>query len=136
MNLVPRPLPPCVWNETTLSVYDDQLHVHVRSSLVPRPCGRRKTAWYRLLAHARSFLGIRLRLEIVGKINTYTSDIFPYHRAVCQLITFNSMNVEDNRRVYEGKDAFLWLPTSFRKSVCYEVLSFACEDGVATPLSC
>ena len=24
-------------------------------------------------------LEIRLRLEIVGKINTYTSDIFPYH---------------------------------------------------------
>ena len=26
----------------------------------------------------------------------------------------------------EGKDAFLWLPTSFSKSVRYEVLSFAC----------
>ena len=36
------------------------------------------------------------------------------------------MNVEDNRRVYEGKDAFLRQPTSFGKSVCYKVLSFAC----------
>ena len=36
------------------------------------------------------------------------------------------MNVEDNRRVYEGKDAFLRLPTSFGKSVHYKVLSFAC----------
>ena len=35
------------------------------------------------------------------------------------------MNVED-RRVYEGKDVFLRLPTSFCKSVRYEVLSFAC----------
>ena len=55
------------------------------------------------------------------------------------------MNVEDNRRVYEGKDAFMRLPTSFRKSVRYEVLPFACltvnqaswvEGRVATPLSC
>ena len=36
------------------------------------------------------------------------------------------MNVEDNNRVYEAKDAFLRLPTSFGKSVRYEVLSFAC----------
>ena len=27
-------------------------------------------------------LGIRLRLEIVGKFNTYTSDIFPYHQKI------------------------------------------------------
>ena len=26
--------------------------------------------------------------------------------------------------LYEGKDAFLWLPTSFGKSICYEVLPF------------
>ena len=51
-------------------------------SIIPRPRGRRETAWYRLLAHVCSFPekpGIRLRLEIVGKINTYTSGIFPYH---------------------------------------------------------
>ena len=37
------------------------------------------------------------------------------------------MNVEDNHRVYEGEDAFLRLPTSFGKSVRYEVLSlFTC----------
>ena len=41
------------------------------------------------------------------------------------LITFNSIKVEDNRHPYEGEDAFLWLPTTFGKSVCYEVLSFA-----------
>ena len=32
------------------------------------------------------------------------------------------MNVEDNRRVYEARDAYLQLPTSFGKSVRYEVL--------------
>ena len=54
-------------------------------------------------------------------------------------------NIEDNRRVYEGKDAFLWLSTSFGKSVHYEVLSFVCltvnkerylQGRVVTPLSC
>ena len=89
-----------------------------------------RISWYRLLAHARSFpetLGIRLRLEIVGKNNTYTSvyiSVSSKDTAVCQLN--NSVNVKDNRRVYEGKDAFLRLPTSFGKSVHYEVLSFAC----------
>ena len=55
------------------------------------------------------------------------------------------LDVENNRRVYEVKDAFLRIPTSFDKSVHYEVLSFACltvnkeswvQGGVATPLSC
>ena len=102
----------------------------------------------RMRDHSQKNLGIRLRLEIVGKINTYTSDIFPYHGKIqpfASRITFNSMSVEDNRRVYEAKDAFLRLPTSFGKSVRYEVPSFACltvskaswvQGGVATPLSC
>ena len=102
----------------------------------------------RMRDHSQKNLGIRLRLEIVGKINTYTSDTFPYHGKIqpfASRITFNSMSVEDNRRVYEAKDAFLRLPTSFGKSVRYEVPSFACltvskaswvQGGVATPLSC
>ena len=54
------------------------------------------------------------------------------------------MKAEDNCHVYEGEDAFLWLPTSFGKSVHYKALSFACltvnkvswvQGGVATPLS-
>ena len=36
------------------------------------------------------------------------------------------MTVEDNQCVYKGKDSFLQLPTSFGKSVRYEVLLFAC----------
>ena len=71
----------------------------------------------RMRNHSQKNLGIRLCLEIVGKINTYSSDIFPYHRKVvtcsCLLpvrITFNSKKVEAFCRAYEGKDAFLWLP--------------------------
>ena len=102
----------------------------------------------RMHDHSKKNLGIRLCLEIVSKINMYTSNIFPHHGKIqpfASQITFNSMNVEDNRRVYEAKDAFLQLPTSFGKSVRYEVLSFAwltvnkaswVEGRVATPLSC
>ena len=52
------------------------------TSLVPRPRGRREMAWYQLLTHSQKNLGIRLRLEIVGKIKTCTSDIFPYYRKI------------------------------------------------------
>ena len=68
--------------------------------------------------HSQKNLGIHLHLEIVSKTSIYMSDIFLYHRKIqlfASRITFNFMNVEDNCRVYEGKHAFLWLPTSFGK---------------------
>ena len=73
------------------------LHIHLapsylcnqlyssRIQLAPYPCrprGRRKRPGIdclRMRDNSQKNLGIRLRLETVGKINTYTSDIFPYH---------------------------------------------------------
>ena len=78
----------------------------------------------------------------------YLSNISPYHRKIqpfVSLITFNSMNVEDDRRVCEGKDTIWGLSTSFCKSVRYKVLLFACltarkaswvQGREATQLSC
>ena len=83
----------------------------------------------RIRDHSQKNLGIRLRLEIVSKINMHMSSIFSYHWKIqlfTSRITFNFMNVEDNRCVYEAKAAVLQLPTSFGKSVRYEVLSFPC----------
>ena len=31
------------------------------------------------------------------------------------------------RYLYQRKDIFLWLPTGFGKSICYEVLPFLCD---------
>ena len=48
-----------------------------------------------------------------------------YYRIIercTHLPVFNSKK-EDNRCVYEGKNAFLWLPTGFGKLVGYEMLS-------------
>ena len=56
----------------------------------------------RMRDHPQKNLGTHLRLEIAGKITMYMSDIFPYHRKIqpfASRITFNSMNVEDNRCV-------------------------------------
>ena len=80
--------------------------------------------------HSQKNLGICSHLEIVGKINMYMSDIIisvsSKDAAVYQLKCIHFMNVEDNCRLYEGKDAFLRLPTSFGMSVRYEVLLFVC----------
>ena len=41
-------------------------------------------------------------------------------------VEYFQLHEKDNRRIYEGEDAFLGLTTSFGKSIRYEVLSFAC----------
>ena len=42
-------------------------------------------------------------------------------------ITLKAQMLEAIRHMYEGKDVFLWLPTGFGKSVCYEVLPFVMD---------
>ena len=39
-------------------------------------------------------------------------------------ITLKEEQTRAIRSVYDGNDVFLWLPTGFGKSVCYEVLPF------------
>ena len=42
-------------------------------------------------------------------------------------LTLKPQQLEAVRNIYEGKDVFLWLPTGFGKSVCYEVLPFVLD---------
>ena len=42
-------------------------------------------------------------------------------------LTLKLQQLEAVRRIYEGKDVFLWLPTGFGKLVCYEVLPFVLD---------
>ena len=48
-------------------------------------------------------------------------------------ITLKPQQVEAVRHVYEGKDVFLWLPTGFGKSVCFEVLPFVMDHKRGKP---
>ena len=42
-------------------------------------------------------------------------------------LTLKPQQLEAVRYIYEEKDVFLWLPTGFGKSVCYEVLPFVLD---------
>ena len=89
---------------------------------------------------------------MVSKIDTYTSDFFHttnysmIEMASCSRekafsdavlygllrvgkpeITLKPQQLEAIRHIYEGRDVFLWLPTGFGKSVCYEVLPFVMD---------
>ena len=38
--------------------------------------------------------------------------------------------------VYDGKDGFLWMPTEFGRSVCYETLPFLFDHTERSSTSC
>ena len=47
----------------------------------------------------------------------------------CEAMMLKPQQQESMKSVYEGKDVFLWLPTGFGKSLCYEVLPFVFDHG-------
>ena len=49
---------------------------------------------------------------------------YALQRLGCKAMTLKSQQRASVKYVYEGKDVFLWLPTGFGKSLCYEVLPF------------
>jgi len=46
----------------------------------------------------------------------------------CASVTLKDEQTACVKAINEGKDVFLWLPTGFGKSMCYEVLPFVFDD--------
>ena len=43
---------------------------------------------------------------------------------MCSELKFKDKQVEALNTVYDGNDVFLWLPTGYGKSICYQALPF------------
>ena len=53
---------------------------------------------------------------------------YALERVGCPAIALKTEQRDCIKHLYEGKDVFLWLPTGFGKSLCYEVLPFVMDD--------
>lgn len=56
---------------------------------------------------------------------------YALQRLGCQAMMLKPQQRESVKCMYEGKDVFLWLPTGFGKSICYEVLPFVFDVKLA-----
>ena len=54
--------------------------------------------------------------------------LYALERLGCASVTSKDKQTACVKAIYEGKDVFLWLPTGFGKSMCYEVLPFVFDD--------
>ena len=53
---------------------------------------------------------------------------YALEKIACSSIVLKAEQATCIKYIYEGKDVFLWLPTGFGKSLCYEVLPFVFDD--------
>ena len=104
-------------------------------SLVPRLFGGGgKRAWYcvRMRVIAPTFHGLRTLSVHVRNTMTSLQGLEKMERPIAyalRRVGYPSMTLEPEQKdcvqcVYEGKDVFVWLPTEFGKTVCFEVFPF------------
>ena len=62
--------------------------------------------------------------------------LMPFRDMRPQVIVLKREQRASIKAVYEGKDAFVWLPTRFGKSVCYEALPFVFDFKLRTNAPC
>ena len=53
---------------------------------------------------------------------------YALEKIACLSVVLKSEQAACIQCIYKGKDVFLWLPTGFGKSLCYEVLPFIFND--------
>ena len=54
--------------------------------------------------------------------------LYALERLSCASVILKDEQTACVKAIDEGKDVFLWLPTGFGKSMCYEVLPFVFDD--------
>ena len=54
--------------------------------------------------------------------------LYALERLGCASVTLKDQQTACVKAIYEGKDVFLWLPTGFGRSMCYELLPFVFDD--------
>ena len=59
-----------------------------------------------------------------GSDHTFTSALIYAKSRLCFCREFKAKQVEGMRELFYGNDVFLWLPTGYGKSVCYQALPF------------
>lgn len=106
---------------------------------------RERNAESNLHAHVRNFLrfqefayycvtSLYTWHHIPLKVNVWDTYAFCHCCAVAyigsliwlgkSILVLKLQQKASTRHVYEGKDVFVWLPTAFRKIICYEALPF------------
>ena len=55
---------------------------------------------------------------------------YALEKVACSSVILKPKQAKCVQCIYEGKDVFLWLPTGFGKSLCYELLPFVFDDKI------
>ena len=58
--------------------------------------------------------------------------VYSLARVGCSSISLKPEQKECIQCIFDGKDVFVWLPTGFGKSICYEVLPFMFNKKLGT----
>ena len=70
-----------------------------------------------------AFIVATCRFLVMDRSISYALEII-----ACSSVVLKSEQASCVKSICAGKDVFLWLPTGFGKSLCYEVLPFIFDD--------